>query len=189
MLPETIKLTMLAVRHCLCNHVPVKILTKCVGWVDEFLQDPSEFISGWSDWAMNPRDFIGNLAFGFTYTGHDDKEPGASTNAERIAANQKLHDAGFKTYASIEPVIDFESSLRMVRQTAGYCDHYKIGLLGGAKYVRPELHNFMNQVSRVTGGKTPIYFKDSLLKAAGIARESLPENCVNRDYNLFQDNK
>lgn len=30
-----------------------------------------------------------------------------------------------------------------------------------------------------------IYFKDSLLKQAGIDRDTLPNNCVGRDYNIF----
>jgi hypothetical protein len=33
--------------------------------------------------------------------------------------------------------------------------------------------------------KAKFYFKDSLLKQAGINREDLPSNCVGRDYNMF----
>ncbi len=30
------------------------------------------------------------------------------------------------------------------------------------------------------------YFKDNLLKQAGIKREDLPYNCVDRNYNIFE---
>ena len=71
------------------------------------------------------------VAFGFTLTGHDDLEPHASTNRERIEAMKALHDGGYRTFASIEPVVDFESSMRMIQNTIGHCDLYKIGLMSG----------------------------------------------------------
>jgi hypothetical protein len=122
------------------------------------------------------------VAFGWTLTGMDDKEPNASTNAERIEAMKKLHNAGFRCWASIEPIIDIESSMRMIEQTYKFCDHYKIGLESGKKYDRYKLQEFVFY-SCVTDRH--IYFKDSLLSAAGISREDLPNNCVNRDYNMF----
>lgn len=38
----------------------------------------------------------------------------------------------------------------------------------------------------LSGLNEKIYFKDSLLKAAGINRDALPSNCVNRDFNIFR---
>lgn len=31
-----------------------------------------------------------------------------------------------------------------------------------------------------------VYFKDSLLKQAGVSRSELPDNCVTPDFNLFK---
>jgi hypothetical protein len=126
------------------------------------------------------------LAIGFSLTNHDEMEPYASTNAERIEAMRKLHDAGFKTWASIEPIIDFESSWIMVRDTFEFCDLYKIGLESGKTFPKGALRDFMDAV--MSFSKQPkIYFKDNLLKAAGIRREELPKNCVTRDYNIFKN--
>ena len=185
MLYETNKLTRLAMRKCLSLKVPIKILTKKADWVDDFLEAPDFYISGWSDWNISDNVILNYIAFGFTLTGHDELEPGASTNAERIEAMRKLHDAGFKTFASIEPIIDFDSSRKMIYDTISFCDLYKIGLESGKKYPKSEIQKFVKLLPhRISPSK--IYFKDSLLKAAGIDRSELPANCVGRDFNLFE---
>ena len=211
LLPETTLLTQLAAKFCLINDVPVKFLTKRVDWhVDELIK---ELTKNGTIWNYEPKKHL--LAFGFTLTGHDELESNASTNTERIEAMKKLHDAGFKTFASIEPIIDFKSSLEMIVKTAQYCDLYKIGLQSGIRYNKDNLNEFIKDVLCVfndyyknyckytcrsfkgfdnpfcrgcnfLGEKHKIYFKDSLLKQAGIKREDLPENCVGRDYNMFE---
>jgi len=182
MLQATNKLTRLAMRKCLSYDIPVKLLTKMADWVDDFLNAPDYYISGRSDWLIDDDTIFGKIAFGFTLTGHDELEPNASTNAERIEAMHKLHDAGFKTWASIEPVIDIKSSSRMIGLTHSFCDLYKVGIESGKKYDAKDLLSFIYWTS---GSNRPFYFKDSLLKAAGISREDLPANCVGRDYNIF----
>jgi DNA repair photolyase len=175
MLPKTSTLTEWAIDFATWYGVKCTILTKC----------SRPFLCG---------DFIeiqsvrkNYLAVGFTLTGHDDLEPNASPNAERIEAMRELHDAGFKTWASIEPVIDFDSSWRMVRDTFDFCDLYKIGIERGKTFPQGALRDFMDAVMAFS--KQPIiYFKDSLLKAAGIRREDLPANCVTRDYDIFKKN-
>lgn len=173
MLPETYWMTVKAQTICKFNKVPVKILTKRTDWIDKF-QMPY------------PDNANKQIAFGFTLTGHDELEPGASTNAERIEAMKRLHDAGFKTFASIEPIIDFESSLEMIKQATPYCDLFKIGLESGKKYDKIQVTEFMGEVVYTVHLSGKIYFKDSLLAAADFKREKLPSNCVTRDYNLFK---
>lgn len=174
MLPETIKLTELAIDYCTDYRIPVKILTKRADWLDCLL-------------PRLPVNFHEYFVFGFTLTGHDELEPNASTNAERIAAMKKLHDAGFKTFASIEPIIDLKSSFSMIECTKYFCDLYKVGIKSGDNYDKQELAIFVEFVKDMLSHyKGKVYFKDSLLKQAGISRESLPENCVTRDYNLFK---
>lgn len=92
MLDNTRKLTIQAVDFAIRNDINCKILTKRADFIDSLPQ--------W--WFY--KEYRGNIAFGFTLTGHDEMEPGASTNAERIEAMRELHKMGFKTFASIEPI-------------------------------------------------------------------------------------
>ncbi|OFY43984.1 MAG: hypothetical protein A2X18_07595 [Bacteroidetes bacterium GWF2_40_14] len=185
MLPETIAMTYQALVVCSKFKIPVKILTKVEKFIDLKIFE-IDGNKGCSIFDL-PNNAKCNIAFGFTLTGHDELEPGASTNQERIEAMKKLHDAGFKTFASIEPVIDFKSSIEMIVRTAGICDLLKIGLESGKKYDKNELFNFMNAVIFIARRTRKVYFKDSLLKAAWIERSELPANCVNRDYNIFKE--
>lgn len=171
-LPETEILTRLVIRACMAYQVPVKILTKQTKWI--FAVD-----------QLFPGKKL--IAFGFTLTGHDELEPGCSPNADRIAGMRKLHNAGFITFASIEPVIDLKSSMQMIVQSVDYCDHYKIGLESGKAYDKEALLNFIEEVNCfvISEGKT-IYWKESLLTQAGIKRAELPTSCVDRDYNIFK---
>jgi len=185
MLPETFQLTWYAMAKCCDHKIPVKILTKRTDWVTWQRLEIHTF-EGCRDLKQHERKLI---AFGFTLTGHDELEPGASTNAERIEAMRKLHEGGFKTFASIEPVIDFEASFQMIKQSAMWCNLFKIGLQSGKKYDELELKNFIARIEMRYDFFyiTKWYFKDSLLKAAGITRAELPANCVDRDYNIFKD--
>lgn len=54
-------------------------------------------------------------------------EPGAAHPAERVEALRQLHDAGVKTWASIEPVIESEESLGIIWASLPYVDGYKVG--------------------------------------------------------------
>lgn len=124
------------------------------------------------------------LAVGFTLTGHDELEPNAISNEERIGCidflahcyqlAEKCH-----LWASVEPVIDFPSALAMVYQAVNAgCQHFKIGLLtkntrlvrkdfefGGHKFdaykVEDCLH-FIEDVMRLTEGKATVYWKQSV---------------------------
>jgi len=184
MLPETQQLTYMACGIALHQYqIPVTILTKRADWVDGFL----EFMEN-SNSDNKSREWRKNLAVGFTLTGHDELEPHASTNSERIEAMKKLHDAGFKTIASIEPIIDFMSSAKMIKAIQRFCNLIKIGLMSGQSYDYQELFNFFDYITLGFCNEIPIYWKDSLLKAVGINREDLPKNCVTRDYNIFTNN-
>jgi len=119
------------------------------------------------------------VAFGWTLTGHDELEPSADSNVFRLQTMKRMSQDGFKTWASIEPVIDFRSSLDMIYQAlnAG-CQHFKIGLLtdrtrvvrkpfkfGEHKFdaykVNDCLH-FIEDVMRMTSGKATVYWKQSV---------------------------
>lgn len=160
--------------------VPVTFLTKCAGWVDS--DDGRKLLKAGGR----------NLCIGFTLTGRDDLETNASTNAERIEAMKKCHKAGVWTFASIEPVINLNSSYDMIKATVGFCDEYKIGLLSGrqqfgCKITLSELTWFVEDVQNLISRESPktkIYWKDSIRsKVAG--RVQFSENVVDADYDIF----
>jgi hypothetical protein len=155
------------------------------------------------------------LAVGFTLTGHDELEPNAISNEERIGCidflarhyplAEKCH-----LWASIEPVIDFPSSLDMIYHAlnAG-CQHFKIGLLtnntrvvrkpfkfGEHKFdaykVEDCLH-FIEDVMRLTDGKATVYWKQSVRDLLGTDFETKIDeypHSVGKDWSMFnQSNK
>jgi len=178
MLKETKGLTEAAMHYAIYNNVPIKILTKRAEWVDFFIKcyENYECVD-----IPNAKKMV---AVGFTLTGHDELEPNASTNAERIKAMRKLHAAGFKTWASIEPIIDFESAKDMIKKTLGFCDLYKIGLMSGKKYDIHDAQVFVEWLREIPE-EPKIYIKESLQKLTRYTTEELDDNFVGRDYNLF----
>ena len=91
LLPETCGLTYAAMDACTIENVPIMLLTKRADF---------DIIPTYYDHYRNI------IAIGFTLTGMDNLEPNASTNAERIYRMKDLAKRGYKTFASIEPVID-----------------------------------------------------------------------------------
>lgn len=175
MLPETIGLNIKAMRLCLANNIPVKILTKQTWWVDDFI---NEWRLNGTVW--NTTGFKDKIYIGFTLTGHDELEPGAASTVERILAIRKLYRKGFKTWASIEPVIDFESSKEVINLVADYCHLLKVGLQSGKKYDIVDLQTFVEWLNELTG--TKIYLKESLLKRSYYKLENLCDHFVDQNY-------
>lgn len=175
MLKENINLNVLAMYFCTMERVPVKILTKQTWWVAWEVRQ-----------ALLPKVLHrGSVSIGFTLTGHDEMEVGCASNQQRIEAMKYLFKDDFVTFASIEPVIDFASSLEMIRQTSEFCCHYKIGLQSGKKYNKVELLEFIKNVNSITETHgTPIYWKDELVKLSGMDRSELSRNSVDRNFKL-----
>jgi len=171
MVSETIFMTLEAIGICMKYQIPVKVLTKSAFWVKSFL---------WQNENITKKN---QIAFGFTLTGHDELEPGASTNLERIKAMRKLHEAGFKTFASIEPIIDFPSAKLCIANSMDCCDLYKIGLMSGKKYDVVEAQTFVEWLDGLQQPK--IYLKESIQKLTRYTNSELDEYFVERDYNLF----
>ena len=180
MLCETRELTIAAVGYAASFGIPCKILTKRADFINYL---PCEwFVKEW---------YLSRIAFGFTLTGHDEMEHGASTNVERIAAMKYLHDAGFRTFASIEPVITLKRSYDVIKLTLKWCDLYKIGLMSGKRqYTREQVRIWTSYVDGIIGNslKPKVYWKDSVLDFIGETREHWDSDCtfhVKADYNLF----
>ena len=104
LLPESILLLQDAIDICSNNVVPVKILTKTGLNQIEILNRHC------INFELNKS----KIAIGYTLTDHDELEPFAAPNSERISSLIFAKANGFKTFVSIEPIIDFPSSKRMI---------------------------------------------------------------------------
>jgi len=58
-------------------------------------------------------------------------EPGAALPEERFQTLKTLHDAGIRTWVSLEPVINIKQTLAIIDITHPYVTEYKIGKLNG----------------------------------------------------------
>lgn len=153
-LPETIDLTLMCVSFATGMGIPCQILTKCAAWMDD------ENVMGALRLAKQ------HLAIGFTLTGMDEMERGktVSSNDQRVLALRKLHEEGFRTFASMEPVVDITKAMEVFAKSEGAVDLYKIGLLSGKKdYDKAELRQMIAFVGAVCEEhNTPVYWKKSL---------------------------
>lgn len=101
-------------------NIPVSILSKAG---NRILQDLDIF-----------KQFGDNIQIGgsLTFINPGDSfkwERGAAFPDERFEALKTLHDAGIRTWASMEPVYDADQSLAIMETTYPYVDAYKIGKL------------------------------------------------------------
>ena len=151
-LPETIDLNWKCIDYALSQGVPCQVLTKRADWLDHLS-------------VQNALSHPELLRVGFSLTGCDELEPGASPNLERIQAMHVLHQAGIPTWASIEPIIDPQKSLDVLKHSIDCCDHYKIGILSGKKNYTPDaIRLFVNEVNALN--PRSVYWKQSLLEFA-----------------------
>lgn len=169
LLTETRDLTLSALNFCIYNNIRVKVLTKNA----DFIHCDRMILHFGS---IAARDY---LEFGFTLTGRDDMEPKASSNHDRIEAMRLLHQHGFKTFASIEPVIDWTHSKMVVDLSLDCCDHYKIGLRSGVKKDYYGLlqsgYAIKEMVEKIVSAGRTVYLKESTRKL--LRRCFIEEEC------------
>lgn len=164
MLPSSRNLTIACIQIAVESDIPVAILTKMADFVDDFIEF---FPEG---------EYRNHVAVGFTLTGRDDLEEGASSNADRITAMARLHGMGFRTFASLEPVIDPEKTAKIYEDLVcrGCCDLVKVGLESVRKdpyddAALRELHGL------ISSGPIPAYFKHSFTDQLGLPGEDLKD--------------
>lgn len=185
-LPDTINATMRCAQIAMREAVPVTILTKMTDWVYESIYQNNILEQGRR---------TGMLCVGFTLTGRDDQEPYASPNIERIKAMRIIHDVWkVKTFASIEPIIQFNKSLAMIRETIGFCDLYKIGLMskcGKGYYEVDDAIKFIENVNNLLMNDmncAKVYYKESIRKFTDYYLSlGLQPISVGSDFNIFTD--
>ena len=173
LLPETRSLTLRCAQIANEKDIPVKILTKRADFIDDV-----KFL--YLDTKLT--------AFGFTLTGFDEEEPGASPNFDRMDAMRELHSLGFHTFASIEPVIVPQASRNFIESTKNFCDLFMVGLISGKSkdfYEVGSVANLWVRLIDLSYMGYKIYPKDSLLKYMEEDRLLLKGHFVNSDYNIF----
>ena len=183
--PQTSALTIKAAFYAASKGINVKILTKNAGATSAIFRP---FLNN---------SFNSHLAIGFTLTGRDDVEPHAPSNAERIETLKLLHQWGLKTFVSIEPIVDFDSSMRMIEATAGFADQHLIGLMSNRKangfepYDGKACDAFLHKTALLAIDKgMKVYWKESIRKFADGAfnNEHVFGNkafSVEKDWSLF----
>ena len=180
-LPETINATMRCAQIAMREGVPVTILTKMTDWVYDTMYQNNILEHGRR---------TGLLCVGFTLTGRDDQEPFASPNIERINAMKIIHDEWhIKTFASIEPIIQFNKSMAMIKETLAFCDLYKIGLMskcGKDYYKEDDLQKFVAGLATIYDQNgTKMYIKESIRKR--MDNPIIGAISVSSDYNIFTE--
>lgn len=148
-LPETIELNWKCIDYAISQKVPCQVLTKRADWlghpcVQNALTNHPEL-----------------LFIGFSLTGCDEQEPGASTNEQRILAMRELHGMGISTWASCEPIIDPARTLEMIRNSIHFCNHFKVGILSGKKVYSPQDVRELVQAVNALNPRS-VYWKQSL---------------------------
>jgi DNA repair photolyase len=169
LLKSTKELTYHAINYCMEQDIPFKILTKCADWEhDEFLK-------------TYPKDKKHLAHFGFSLSGEDQFEIGASSNQERIDLMKKLYNDGFKTWISAEPIINTSSTIKVLEIAKDFCymirfetlsmGHYDSEKLS-CVYNRNDLLKLYKWVNNNLRDKL-IYWGDGFLRNAGLSRNKI----------------
>lgn len=177
---KTLELTICAMELALRNGIPVQILTKRADWWDKDV------------WVEKAKSFFiehtDKIAIGFTLTGRDDLEPGASPNEERISTMSLCYSFGFHTFASVEPIVNLEASESMMCSALPFCELFKVGLMsGGAKPDKNGLKRMVDEWNRILDQRgKKVYWKQSIVDYLGDDFSFWLDSCVSADYNIFK---
>ena len=139
---EEERLTYECVRSCVNMGVNVQLLTKAVDWLNRY------------EWERLLSKSKGLIRVGTTLTGCDKEEPNAPKNSTRL---KMLKNASLlsetKPFVSIEPIINFQSSLDMIHDAVEAFNseiEFRIGLMSGVKretyYTSSECDYFVKRV-------------------------------------------
>lgn len=151
---ECAPLTLKCVLFAIQQGVRCRLLTKFVDWINlnEFKQVMS----------INPH----LVEIGITLTGCDEEEPGAPPNLHRITTLARIRSKyGVATWASIEPILKPQESLRMIQKCLDLkaTNTFRIGIASGIKlqYTPEDILLFKEKMD---ASDAQIYWKQSLIK-------------------------
>lgn len=172
LLHSTKDLTYRAAIYCLDNDIPFKILTKRADWAND------DFIV---NYPKNKK-HLGH--FGFSLSGFDNFEKGASSSGERADLLKKLYNEGFKTWVSAEPIIDIEETKKIIKEIEPYSYMIRLETLTPAKYKDPALSYKFDPLDlmdfykwlKINVKETLVYLGDGILKNSKINMADFPTN-------------
>lgn len=158
-LEKELRLTRECLKLALKYDIPISILTKSVSVLDDI-----DIIKKLGD----------KIQVGMTLTMFDDYlskewEPEAALPLERIETLKALKDNDVKTWASFEPVIIPEESLKIMEKSLGYVDVYRVGKLNNYKGIDKKIDwtDFLFKSSKMLrANQKPFYVKKDLREAA-----------------------
>lgn len=109
----------------------------------------------------------GVFATSLVFTNDADRaewEPNAASVEDRLGAIAQAHARGIPTWVSIEPVIDPEQALEIIRQHSGIVDAWKVGKLNHhAHAATVDWHDFTQRLYiALQSSHRPFLIKDSL---------------------------
>lgn len=112
-------------------------------------------------------------AYAATLTTLDDDfsrkwEPNAALPVDRIEMLRRFHVAGIFTWVSLEPTLDVQASLEIVRATHGFVDLYKIGRA-----------NYLKEITRTTD------WRDYTLRMIELCRRLNVRHYIKADLQEF----
>jgi len=110
-------------------------------------------------------------------------EAGAMLPMNRIETLKKMYDEGIKTWVSLEPVIDPDQTLKLIKLTMPFVHHYKIGKLNHNKDIESSIDwgKFAyKSIDMFRKNDKLFYIKKDLLSF--INQEDVTENEKNKDF-------
>ena len=198
LIPETRNLNYTIANEAMMMHIPVTFLTKSDVCNVRYRHVAT---SREMQLPLPTKDLFGQYAaFGWTLTGCDELEKNAPKWTDRIGCMKGFHAAGFKVWASLEPVIDFNATVKMFRYALGSgCQHFKIGLLTDrtrvavghyrkkyGDFLERDLNNFIDEIQEMNRDHcATIYWKKSIQQLTSRDLSALP-NAVGKDWSMFK---
>lgn len=165
-------------------NVPVAVLSK---GGTKMLRDIDIFKS------FGNRITVGSTLTFFDENKSKDWEPFAATPNERLETLKILHDNGIKTFASFEPTIEPEESLKLIKKTLedDSVDHYKIGKINNYKAQDrwQDWSKYLDDCVKILRpSKKQVYYKFCLRKLAPnielLPEEKNPDEYIVRAINM-----
>jgi hypothetical protein len=94
-------------------------------------------------------------------------EPGAASTDDRIRAIRLAKHAGIRTWISVEPVVNPDEAIMVMKVLKPWVDYWKIGKLNHHPQIEKAIDwkAFLNKALSILDGK-PVHIKKDLLAAA-----------------------
>jgi DNA repair photolyase len=91
-------------------------------------------------------------------------EEGAASPDERMDTLRQFHEAGIETWVSLEPVLNPQSVLEIIRRTHEYVDLYKVGKLNYQSKADPRANALAERIDWAEFGRQAIELLEGLEK-------------------------